>query len=109
MSSHTFSLAALRHSPQPSPEHFLRNHPGCHVQYYDDTPARAPWKALSARSFDPEVARRKQLDGCAVCYSLQAFGEARTKRHLLCYRNLGVDIDLVASADRAAISPAEIT
>ena len=93
-------LAALRQTPQVSPAQFLASHPGCWVQYYDDTDAKDPAKALSARSFDLAVARRKQQERCAVCYSQQAFGEARTKEGLLCYRNLGVDVDLISAAER---------
>jgi len=71
------------------------------VQYFDDTPAKDPAKALSVRTFDPGTACRKQQDHCAVCYSLQAFGTRRTKDQLLVYRNLGVDIDVVPAAHRA--------
>jgi hypothetical protein len=102
------SLASLRQTPQPGPERFLRNHPGCWVQYYDDTGEKNPWKALSARSFDPEVARAKQMDRCAVAFSLQAFGASRTKEGLLCYRNMGVDVDLVAADERQSIAEEEI-
>jgi hypothetical protein len=104
----THSLVALRQTAQPGPERFLRWHPGCHLQYYDDTPAKNPWKALSARSFDLELARLKQLDRCAVCYSLQAFGRARTKEGLLSFRNLGVDVDLVSAAERHSLSVEQI-
>jgi hypothetical protein len=45
---------------------------------------------------------------CAVCYSLQAFGETRTKEGFLCFRNLGVDVDLVAAPERRTLSIAEI-
>lgn len=101
-------LAALRRTPQPAPAKFLAAHPGCWIQYYDDTAAKDPGKALSMRTFDPAIARRKQSERCAVCFSLQAFGEARTKEGLLCWRNLGVDVDLVPVPERRTISPAEI-
>ncbi len=105
---YTPSLASLRQTPQPGPMRFLRYQPGCWVQYFDDTPAKDPWKALSSRTFDIEVARHKQLDRCGVCFSLQAFGSSRTKEELISFRNLGVDIDLVAARERAAMSREEI-
>lgn len=93
-------LARLRlHAPPVSPAQFVGWQPGCWVQYYDDTPAADPAKALSARAFDLALARRKQLDRCAVGFSLQAFGRARTAGELLVYRNLGVDVDLVSSEE----------
>lgn len=102
------TLASLRRTPQPAPAKFLGWNAGCWVQYYDDTDAKDPAKALSTRSFDPVAARRKQLQCCAVCYSLQAFREARTKEGLLCFRNLGVDVDLVAAPERGVLTDAEI-
>jgi hypothetical protein len=102
------SLSQLRQTAQLSPTKFLAAHPGCWIQYYDDTPAKDPAKALSARTFDVAVARRKQLDRCAVGYSLQAFGEARTKEGFLSFRNLGVDVDLVEARHRGSISVEEI-
>ena len=102
------TLAALRKSPQPAPARFLAAHPGCWIQYFDDTPARDASKALAARRFDPATARRKQGDACAVCFSLQAFGPTRTKEGLLTFRNLGVDVDLVPAADRGLLTAAEI-
>lgn len=90
----TLDLAALRGTaPTITPEQFLRYHPGCFLQYFDDTPSKDPAKALSADRFDPAVAARKQADGCAVCYSLQAFQGSRTKEGLLVHRHLGVDVD----------------
>ena len=101
-------LTTLRQTPQQTPSRFLAAHPGCWIQYYDDTPAKDPARALSARAFDLAVARRKQVERCAVCFSLQAFGPSRTKRGLLCYRNLGVDVDLIPAADRGTISAEQI-
>lgn len=102
------SLATLRQLPQPSPTQFLAAHPGCWIQYYDDTPAKDPAKALSVRSFQVDIARRKQQERSSVCFSLQQFGEARTKEGLLSYRNLGVDVDLLAALERNSLSSAEI-
>ncbi len=101
-------LSILRQTPQLTPARFLAAHPGCWIQYYDDTEEKDPSKALSARSFDAKIARRKQQERCAVCFSLQAFGEARTKEGLLVYRNLGVDVDLVSPAQRRTVSPTDI-
>jgi hypothetical protein len=98
------SLSILRQTPQLGPARFLAAHPGCWIQYYDDTEAKDPTKALSARSFNVAVARHRQLDRCAVCFSLQAFGEARTKEGLLSYRNLGVDVDLIPAAKRHTVT-----
>src|SRR5207248_2751636 len=36
-------------------------------------------------------------------FSLQPFGESRTKDELLCYRTLGVDVDLVAPPARTTL------
>jgi hypothetical protein len=102
------SLSILRQTPQIGPARFLAAHPGCWIQYYDDTGAKDAAKALSARSFNVAVARRKQLERCAVCFSLQAFGAARTKEGLLSYRNLGVDIDLIPAAERRTLTAWEI-
>lgn len=104
----TSPLAALRNTPQLTPAQFVAANPGCWMQYYDDTPARDPAKALSTRSFDPATVRRKQQSQCAVCFSLQAFGESRTKEGLLCYRNLGVDADLVAPREKRTLSTEDI-
>ena len=101
-------LAFLRQTRQPTPSQFLAAHPGCWIQYYDDTPTKDPAKALSARAFDLAVARRKQVEKCAVCFSLQAFGAARTKEGLLCFRNMGVDVDLIPAARRGILSTAEV-
>jgi hypothetical protein len=105
----TSVLTALRQTaPRVTATRFLAAHPGSWVQYYDDTPARDPAKALSARAFDPDTARRKQRDRCAVGFSLQPFGECRTRDELLCYRTLGVDVDLVAPPARATLPPESI-
>lgn len=97
-------LTALRqNAPRMTATKFLQAHPGSWIQYYDDTPAKNPVKALSARSFDPALARRKQCERCAVAFSLQPFGESRTKDQLLCFRTLGVDVDLVAPPARATL------
>ena len=102
-------LSHLRqHAPSCTPAQFLAANPGSWVQYYDDTPARDPAKALSVRSFDPLTAERKQREGCAVGFSVQPFGERRTKEGLLCFRTLGVDVDLVPAAEREALSTEEI-
>src|SRR2546423_86035 len=67
-------LTTLRqNAPRITATRFLAAHPGSWVQYYDDTPGKDPTKALSARSFDPETARRKQRERCAVGFSLQPF------------------------------------
>src|SRR5947209_15084818 len=99
VSSMLTSLATLRQqAPRLSPERFLAMQPGCWIQYFDDTPARDPAKALSSAAFHPRVARWKQRQRCGICFSLQAFGTARTKEAPLCFRNLGVDVDLVPPA-----------
>ncbi len=103
--SHT--LDALRQTPQPTPTNFLALQPGCFLQYYDDTPTKDATKALSSRSFDAALAKRKQQDHCAVTFSLQAFAGSRTKEGLLCYRSLGVDIDLIPAAERRTVSAEE--
>src|SRR4051794_4065717 len=101
------TLVSLREMVQPAPAKFLAAQPGCWIQYYDDTEAKDPAKALSARSFDPAGARRKQQEQCAVCFSLQAFLEARTKDQLLSFRNLGVDVDLIPAAERRTMTREE--
>lgn len=102
-------LATLRrNAPEITARQFLAAQAGCWIQYYDDTPAKNPLKALSARSFDPETVRRKQAEQCAVAYSLQAFGDSRTRPDLLCVHNFGVDVDLVPAAVRSSIRTEEI-
>src|SRR5262249_24106789 len=41
-------------------------------------------------------------------FSLQAFGDARTKESLLCFRNLGVDVDLIPPPERRSLPLLEI-
>jgi hypothetical protein len=101
----TSLLTTLRqHAPRITARAFLASHPGSFIQYYDDTPVKNPAKAMSARTFDPDTARRKQREGCAVGFSLQPFMERRTKDDLLCYRTLGADVDLIALPERATMS-----
>jgi hypothetical protein len=104
----SLSLAALRQTPQIAPARFLALQPGCWVQYFDDTPAKEPGKALGTPVFYPTTARRKQAEQCAVCFSLQVFARARTREEILCYRNLGVDVDLITAAERRVLTLAEI-
>src|SRR5438067_2147852 len=105
----TSSLTHLRHSaPRITATRFLAFNPGSWIQYFDDTPRKDPAKALSARTFDPVTARRKQQEMCAVGFSLQPFGESRTKDQLLCFRTLGVDVDLVAPPARPTLPPEAI-
>ncbi len=102
-------LATLRqNAPRITATRFLHAHPGSHIQYFDDTAAKNPLKALSARAFDPVVARRKQREKCAIGFSLQPFGESRTKGELLFYRTLGADVDLIAPPARATLPPERI-
>src|SRR5581483_9417000 len=101
-------LSTLRQTTQPSPAKFLEAQSGCWIQYYDDTRAKDTAKALSVRSFDPDVARGKQEQRCAVCFSLQEFGDARTKEGLVSYRNLGVDVDLISAQEHRTLSPEAI-
>lgn len=105
----TSLLATLRDTtPQPTPAKFLHWQPGCWIQYYDDTAAKDPAKALSVPTFDPATAERKQREHCAVGFSLQAFVGGRTREQFLSYRNLGVDVDLVRAPERWSLATAEI-
>ena len=105
----TSLLATLRDTtPQPTPAKFLHWQPGCWIQYYDDTAAKDPAKALSVPTFDPVIAERKQREHCAVGFSLQAFAGGRTREKFLSYRNLGVDVDLVRAPERWSLATAEI-
>jgi hypothetical protein len=105
----TSLLATLRQrAPRTTASAFLAQQFGSYIQYYDDTPARDSAKALSARTFDIAAARRKQRDRCAVGFSLQAFGTGRTADQLLCFRTMGVDVDLVPAADRVIAAPEDI-
>ena len=105
---HSLLTTLRQNAPHTTARQFLAAQAGCWIQYYDDTPAKNPAKALSARTFDPPLARRKQSEGCAVAFSLQPFSESRTTDHILCFRTLGVDVDLVASPARRTLSPAAI-
>lgn len=102
------SLFTLRQTPQPHPTEFLKAFPGSWIQFYDDTPAKDPAKALGIRGFDPVVARRKQLERCSVCFSLQGFGAARTAQHVTAYRTFGIDVDLASGTDRSKVGFSEI-
>lgn len=105
----TTYLDTLRQNAPPlSPEQFLAYHPGCWIQYYDDTPAKDSGKALSTSIFSPAFAARKQQDHCAVCFSLQTFQGSRTKESITSFRNLGVDVDLIPPAERGALDTAAI-
>jgi hypothetical protein len=102
----SFSLAHLRlHAPRITAREFLAAHPGSWLQYYDDTPARDPAKALSAPRFETDIALRKQGERCAIGFSLQPFGKRRTRECLLFFRTLGVDVDLVPSGERETLAP----
>ncbi len=102
-------LTTLRRStPQMTPARFLHAQPGSIVRYHDDTPAKDPSKALSTARFDSEQAKKKQREGCAVRFSLQAFEGGCDREHLLVYHNLGVEIDLATGADRAAVAAPEM-
>lgn len=101
----SISLASLRLiAPRMTARDFLAANPGSWLQYYDDTPARDPAKALSAPRFETDVALRKQRERCAIGFSLQPFGQRRTRDCLLCFRTLGVDVDLVPSGERETLS-----
>jgi len=102
------TLATLRQTLQIPPKRFVAANPGCWIQYYDDTPVKDPVKSLSTKTFNVAVALRKQQDRCAVCFSLQAFGRLRTKEELLCFHNMGVDVDLVPASERRTLSMEEI-
>jgi len=105
----SFSLAHLRlNAPRVTAREFLAAHPRSWLQYYDDTPARDPAKALSAPRFETDVALRKQRERCAISFSLQPFGMRRTRDCLLCFRTLGVDVDLVPSGERETLSTGTI-
>jgi len=102
-------LETLRQHALPlTPEEFLTHHPGCWIQYYDDTSAKNPALALSAPAFDRDVARARQGDRCAVCFSLQAFEGARTADRLVCVQNLGVDVDLGRNENRELLPADQI-
>ena len=102
-------LTTLRQKTrQLTPMEFLTEHPGAWIQYYDDTPAKNPAKAVSAPFFVPSFARKKQRDRCSVCFSLQSFSGKRIKEAIESFRNLGVDIDLVPKAEQCSLSPQEI-
>ena len=103
-----FLLRLRQTTPQPTPAQFLRWQPLCWIQYYDDTAAKDPAKALSVATFDPATAERKQREHCAVGFSLQGFVGGRTREKFSSYRNLGVDVDLVRAPERWSLATAEI-
>jgi hypothetical protein len=105
----TSLLTRLRqNAPRTTARQFLAAQPGSWIQFYDDTPAKDPTKALSARVFDPALARRKQRESCAVTFSVQPFWQGRTRDQLLCFRAFGVDVDLVPAPARSTLPPASI-
>jgi hypothetical protein len=98
-------LERLRqNASRPTPATFLNWQSGCWIQYFDDTRSNDPSKAFSTPVFDPVFCKQKQEAMCAVCFSLQAFGRARTKEELLVYRNLGVDVDLISASEKQSIT-----
>lgn len=101
---HSLRQQALRISP----EKFLSYHPGCLIQYFDDTDAKLRVKALSAAFLSPSVAAQKQLDHCAVCFSLQSFRGRRSRDTITAFQNLGVDVDLVSEPERGKLSTEEL-
>src|SRR4051794_12843383 len=102
-------LATFRQKPDKlTPLRFLRWHPGAFIQYYDDTPAKDPAEAVSAPLFLPSFARQKQLQRCAVCFSLQAFSGKRTREAIEAFRHLGVDVDLVPPSEQRSLSLPDI-
>lgn len=103
------TLATLREqAPRISAEKFLAYHPGCWFQYFDDTPAKRRAKACSAAFLSASFAARKQLEKCAVCFSLQAFRGGRTVQGVTAFRNLGVDVDLVTEEGRGKLGSNEM-
>ncbi len=102
------TLALLRHNaPKLHPIRVLAWHAGCWIQYYDDTGAKNPAKALSTPAFSLAVARHKQMERCAIGFSLQAFEGKRTKETITEFRNLGVDVDLIPPDERRTLPPPE--
>jgi hypothetical protein len=88
--------------PQPEPWIFLDHFPGAFLQYFDDTPARDPTKALSTSRFRPAQADCKQEQGCGVYFSPNAFIGARRLSSLKRIQAVFLDIDCGKEGDGQA-------
>lgn len=77
----------------PEPEAFLAHFPGGFVQYFDDSPRHETRIARSAAHFDRTLALRKQVEGCGVYFSPNAFVGARRIECLRRIQAVFLDID----------------
>ena len=88
------------------PADFLAHFPAFVLQYLDDSPRRDRRKALTATAFAPEVAARKQREGCGVYFAPNAFDGRRRMQNLLQIRATYLDLDV--AKERDGLSPATI-
>ncbi len=79
---------------------FLNYFTGHVIQYlHDEDPAKNPDKAFCTQHFDPQEATRKQLEGCGVFFTPNAFKGARRTECLDKVQSVFVDIDLAKEGD----------
>ncbi len=96
-----------REIAQPEPEAFLGYFPRAFLQYFDDTPARDPRKALSTPHFRPAQAAARQRDGCGVYFSPNAFVGGRRRECLRRIQAIFLDIDAGKAGDGQPIDALE--
>ena len=93
-------LALHRAETEPvAPAEFLAHFPASVIQYLDDSPRGDPRKARSATRFSPDVAARKQDEGCGVYFAPNAFDGRRRLERLLQIRAAYLDIDVAKERD----------
>lgn len=88
-------------TPQLSPSEFLSRLPGegTAIQFFDDSEAKDPRKAHCTFTFSPELAERKQREGCGVYFSANCFEGHRRKDNLKLIRALFLDWDCAKQGD----------
>ena len=84
---------------QLEPADFLAHFPAFVLQYLDDSPRHDRRKALTATAFSPEVAARKQREGCGVYFAPNAFDGHRRLENLLQVRATYLDLDVAKERD----------
>lgn len=77
----------------------LRYFPDSYIQYFDDSPAKDGHKALSSGNFDPKEAAQKQIQGCGVYFTPNAFEGGRKQENLIHIQAVYADIDLAKEGD----------
>ena len=92
-----------RETPPVDPADFLVAFPSFVLQYLDDSPRRDPGKALTVTRYSPDVAVRKQAEGCGVYFTPNAFDGRRRIERLLKIQAVYLDLDVAKERDSLPI------